>query len=312
MPADPSRPPRPELLALLDAVKDNPDDDTPRLALADWLDEQGDPLDAERAKFIREDIAARHPDPNARRSAEELRVARLNYFSASPQERMSIEARQAETGERATRWLGRIAATAYDVNFYRGLPTLTVPPKWFLRPEVTPLISTEAFAFVQFVHVAEVTGPSVEQMVAVPEFRHVPGVRFDPLGPLGTNHAAKFFASPNLTGLRRVDFYRVNPGASGVQALANNPALARLRELSLVRNKLVDKAVITLAESVCLANLRSLDLRENAIGDKSAEALAASSAYPNLRELDLRDNPRLTGRGKQLLRDKYGDRVKLG
>src|SRR5262245_49341694 len=36
--------------ALLRACFENPDDDTPRLAYADWLDENGDP---DRAEFIR-------------------------------------------------------------------------------------------------------------------------------------------------------------------------------------------------------------------------------------------------------------------
>jgi hypothetical protein len=51
--------------------------------------------------------------------------------------------------------------------------------------------------------------------------------------------------------------------------------------------------------------------KQNTLGDKSAEALAGSSAFPNLRELDLRRNPRITARGKKLLRDKFGDRVKF-
>jgi uncharacterized protein (TIGR02996 family) len=34
-------PPRPERVALLNAVTDDPDDDTPRLVPADWLDETG-------------------------------------------------------------------------------------------------------------------------------------------------------------------------------------------------------------------------------------------------------------------------------
>ena len=37
-------------LALLRAVCESPDDDTPRLVLADWLEENGEP---ERAEFIR-------------------------------------------------------------------------------------------------------------------------------------------------------------------------------------------------------------------------------------------------------------------
>src|SRR4051812_35587257 len=35
---------------LLTAIREKPDDDAPRLALADWLDKHGDP---ERAEFIR-------------------------------------------------------------------------------------------------------------------------------------------------------------------------------------------------------------------------------------------------------------------
>ena len=39
---------RPEMLSFLAAVKEAPDDDTPRLILADWLDEHDDP---ERAAY---------------------------------------------------------------------------------------------------------------------------------------------------------------------------------------------------------------------------------------------------------------------
>ena len=36
--------------AFLQAILESPDDDTPRLAYADWLDEHGDP---DRAEFLR-------------------------------------------------------------------------------------------------------------------------------------------------------------------------------------------------------------------------------------------------------------------
>jgi Ran GTPase-activating protein (RanGAP) involved in mRNA processing and transport len=111
--------------------------------------------------------------------------------------------------------------------------------------------------------------------------------------------------------LRQIEFRSVKPGAVGMQALAANPALGRLRKLALYHNKLVDKAVAALAGTKHLANLTHLDLHDNNIGDAGAEALAASSALATLRELDLRTNHRLTARGKQLLRDTFGDRVKL-
>ena len=40
----------PRVLSLLSGVKESPEDDTPRLVLADFLEEHGDP---DRAEFIR-------------------------------------------------------------------------------------------------------------------------------------------------------------------------------------------------------------------------------------------------------------------
>ena len=111
--------------------------------------------------------------------------------------------------------------------------------------------------------------------------------------------------------MRQIEFKSVKPGAVGVQALAANPALARLRTLALPHNKLVDKAVAALAAGKYLTNLQILDLSDNNIGDAGAEALATSGTLANLRELNLRENPRLTDRGKQALRDRFGDRVDL-
>jgi uncharacterized protein (TIGR02996 family) len=45
--------PRPEVLSLLGAVKDRPEDDAPRLRLADWLAGQGAAADVARAEFVR-------------------------------------------------------------------------------------------------------------------------------------------------------------------------------------------------------------------------------------------------------------------
>jgi uncharacterized protein (TIGR02996 family) len=282
-------PPRPELLALLDAVKDHPDDDTPRLVLADWLDEQDDPLDAERAAFIREHIAAARTGPPVFVLSDDERTAR---------------------DERARRWLGPVAGLG-TTNFDRGLPVLYADGPRLLRPDVPALLATEAFAFVQRVHLDQTGSPRMEALVALPAFRHVSGFVVAPFSAFGSRSAAKVFGSPNLTGLRVIDCYRVLPGADGAQALAKNPALARLRKLSLRHNKLVDKAACALAAAPHLTALQILNLEDNNIGDAGAEALAASPAFANLRELDLRTNHRLTDRSKQLLRDKFGDRAKL-
>src|SRR5262245_13843239 len=47
------QPARPELLALIQASKQEPDDDTSRLVLADWLAEHGEASDRTRGELIR-------------------------------------------------------------------------------------------------------------------------------------------------------------------------------------------------------------------------------------------------------------------
>lgn len=287
MPNDPLRPPRPDLLALLDRVKDDPDDDTPRLVLADWLEEHGDRFDAERARFIRADVArgpsAPAPSGQAQRDRDDL----------------------------MRRWLVPLADFISGWDFVRGLPHVTVHGLRFVRDDAPASLAGEEFAFVQFVKLTDSGGSRMEAMAGVPAFRHVPGLGVSPFSRLGSGSAARFFASPNLAGLRQIDFRSVQPGALGVKALADNPALARLRRVSLAHNKLVDKAAAALAGSPHLTGLQVLSLADNNIGDAGAESLAASGTLASLRELDLRDNPRLTPGGKQLLRDAFADRVKL-
>src|SRR5262245_17786546 len=58
--------------AFLQAIIDDPDDDTPRLIFADWLDEHGDP---ERAEFIRLQCEIEHLLPgDSRRPVLEDRI----------------------------------------------------------------------------------------------------------------------------------------------------------------------------------------------------------------------------------------------
>src|SRR5690348_16398358 len=54
-----------EAEAFLQRIRAYPDDDTPRLIFADWLEEQGDEAAAARAKFIRVQIALARLDEDA-------------------------------------------------------------------------------------------------------------------------------------------------------------------------------------------------------------------------------------------------------
>jgi uncharacterized protein (TIGR02996 family) len=59
-------------------ICEHPDDDTPRLVYADWLEEQGDPVGAARAEFIhlQIELARKTPEPSRRRE-QSFRVREL-------------------------------------------------------------------------------------------------------------------------------------------------------------------------------------------------------------------------------------------
>src|SRR5690242_18641709 len=93
--------------ALLAAILANPDDDTPRLVYADWLQENGD---QDRAEFIRLQCLEVH-DPDA-----EERVAELEDRNRS-------------------KWLARLPRFAEDPNRARKFTGLPQFPwaYWFFR-----------------------------------------------------------------------------------------------------------------------------------------------------------------------------------
>src|SRR5262245_50578595 len=90
----------PEVLGLLADSKDNPEDDTPRLILADWLEDHGD---AERAEFIR----------------AQCRLAGLPWHAPGW---AALARRQRQLLERhRAAWLGPLARLGAGREFRRGL-----------------------------------------------------------------------------------------------------------------------------------------------------------------------------------------------
>src|SRR5262245_30993406 len=84
--------------AFLDAIRESPDDDAPRLISADWLDEDGPEGDPARAEFIRVQIDL------ARRPANAPLAARERQLLAA----------------HGARWARPLAGLARDYEFRRG------------------------------------------------------------------------------------------------------------------------------------------------------------------------------------------------
>jgi uncharacterized protein (TIGR02996 family) len=71
----------PDLLALIRTCKESPEDITPRLVLADWLEENGDP---DRAEFIRLQFQRRSKD-SSRREFELFQINRSRWLGSLSQ-----------------------------------------------------------------------------------------------------------------------------------------------------------------------------------------------------------------------------------
>ena len=103
---------------LLKAVCENPDDDTPRLVFADWLDERGE---AERAEFIR----------------LQIQLARGTY---RPSEEARLKRRERKLRAHIDRWKAGELPEAEHVSFTRGFIESAVfaneEPIWYSRPVV--------------------------------------------------------------------------------------------------------------------------------------------------------------------------------
>jgi uncharacterized protein (TIGR02996 family) len=245
-------PPRPELLALLQAAKDQPDDDAPRLVLADWLEENGDDADRARAEFVRLQCAwvrLRHDGP-ARQELQDQGQLLLNRYASD--------------------WLGPLAESTKWWNFKRGLPVARYEPR---KHDPSALVGSEVWAWVAELRVWNVKEEStVRRFLESPCLTTVSSLDFSRnyVGPRG---AAVLAGSPALAGLRGLDLSDGELGTDGAAALATSPYLAGLRHLALARNDIRREGVAALAGSPHLNALTRLEVTACDIGRDARQRL---------------------------------------
>ena len=229
--------------AFLDEIRENPEDDAVRLIYADWLEDRGSPGDADRAEFIRLQIAAatlRGPE-----LAGSLRRRAATCSSATGTSGPS----------RSGAVLGRkTLASAAPVGFRRG----------FLH-ELT-LDAAELFAH----HRALFRLGPIGKLRLLAAGGH--GAALAACEPLS-----------RLRELEFADYFRDPLTASDMMALANSPHLGRLRVLRLNRNNLGDAGVYALAGAEWLPGVVDLDLTDNGLSFDGVLALARTRATRSAR-----------------------------
>ena len=255
---------------LLSTIIAAPDDDRPRLAYADWLDERGR---RDRARLIRVQIElARLPRSEGEPTALEVEEEQLEAVCAESMPRLD-----------GIEWGG----------FYRGLVESVFPdtPASFRR-------HAGSIAGVGSVYrVAFDTLDDFAVLAEVPVLRrftdlscYVDGSEYLRNGD--PNHRfnadiGKVFESPNCPRLRRLSLHGCQVGPSGAKALADCPRLDSLTSLDLMDNYIGDEGMAALAASPNLAALRSLVVALNDLGPTGVEALAMSESLGGLENLYL-------------------------
>jgi uncharacterized protein (TIGR02996 family) len=285
-----------EAEAFLQRIRAYPDDDTPRLMFADWLEEQGErvPGAADRARFIRvqvalvrlaEEEAADPLRPNPGRAEREA-----TRLALQAEERALLESHREE-------WEAALPRPATGREFRRGfVEKVNIGAREFLRH------ANELFSAGPIRHLHLLDGGSNPVAVLQAEY-------MDRLSALtiqatykGEPLAVALAQASRLGGLKRLLISRNRFEDGGVVLLANSPVLANLEELDLSGNEIGEQGARVLATSPHLGRLRRLDLSANHLGPGGAEALAASERLPALHRLELGGNEIGTARLHSLAR----------
>jgi uncharacterized protein (TIGR02996 family) len=308
--------------ALLAAICAHPDDDTPRLVYADWLDEHGQ---GKRAALIREQIGYH------RLSTADTAAAAVDAFLGGGYEgyadRIDWAVADADLGAcaAARRADRRITITprreglpsfrfgfytdpvrgfyggvvVEDVSaflaradeFFRAAPITTLIVTYMTEEDATALAASGYLARVRELHFDTLIEPAAIRVLG--NHPDAAGVRrlelTEAVGPvadaLDALAAGKFWTGVEV--LRASDLFDLDepPEDRQLADLLARPQFRNLREIDAPASQVGDRAVRAMATH--LPELRVLRLNNNPISGRGLAALAGSKTLPHLRYLDL-------------------------
>jgi uncharacterized protein (TIGR02996 family) len=247
---------------LLQAIREAPDDDAPRLIYADWLDENDQP---EGAELIRVQCELARLPPGAR--AAQLRQREQELLAGH-----------------SKRWAAPLAALGATGTFRRGLLEHVEMTSFDFAKHADELFGAAP------VRALTTTAHGFVGVRALTRCRHL--LRLHELSftrgyPLRRKGAKMLVESPNVANLTHLGLAEQELTRPGMQDLASSPHLARLTHLDLSTNLIARGGLATLAGSPHLANLTSLDLRGNYFSVEDAAAFAKSPHLTKLTHLYL-------------------------
>jgi uncharacterized protein (TIGR02996 family) len=245
--------------ALFRAICEEPWEDGPRLAYADWLDETGwyngrhDPDEARlRAAYIRHEIAFIRQNPDAVRS--HLALMKSTFAGC------------------LERWRGQLPVLKkgqWGHGWYRGFPmVLTFNSVKAFREQ-----ADEAFpaAPVSVLCVQRITVRTLPDLLESEYLRRVEWFR--PVGQVGDDGVAQIARCRRLCNLTDLILSDVGMTDEGMNALARATVFDRLRMLHFGGNRVTDSGAYALLESITLNMLKEISWHPNPLTAVAVGAL---------------------------------------
>jgi uncharacterized protein (TIGR02996 family) len=309
------------------AVRDAPDDDTPRLVYADWLTDRGDRSSLARAEHIRLQCALARLHPDARRHelvrevqaleqeyAEDwLRPLREHYPLGGDQkaipffirgfvERLHLEPLRED-------YLARIEP------FLRQHPvrTLTIQCRRPLDPNQTLTAVAECPALDRLTTLGSTARGQLHRRTiqALSDASHLSGLHtFDIWCDLDVGTLRFLMASSLLDHVTHLRTSALpDQGIPALREIVQSPRAGRLLSLDLGSWTIGDSGVRLLVQSPGLTSLRVLGLGHNHLSERGVRLLARSPFLGQLDGLDLEINSLPAEAGRHLGESPYGTRL---
>jgi uncharacterized protein (TIGR02996 family) len=295
-------PPRPELASLLAAAKDAPDDDAPRLVLADWLEEQNGEADRAWGELVRNEVQLQRAERDDRRcrAASALNLLEPGYVHSQEcarQARAALHAARPELQALAERdvrliqrWREPWAGPLFGRGVYwsRGLLALHCGANGFPSRFMSAVAGSELGSWLSELKLQHCKPDDVWRIARCPLLAELTDLRLNSRN-VGPDGAAALACSPHLGRLACVSLSYARLGDDGVEAIAGAgwPSLA---ELQLGHTWIKSRGAAALAASAWLGRLRRLDLAHNEVDADTAAALFAGQTMPRLEWLNLGNN----------------------
>jgi len=273
-------------------IREHPDDDTPRLVYADWLDEYGNETDRKRAELIRlECHLARLPAPNPERDDLDRRrqqlVAELESIWFTPLRGLT-QGWWLNRGFVARAIIGASDLIEHGETILRLCPVAELT----IRTGAGFLVALLNCEYLRMGSRLEISdGIGDGGVLLLTQCPHLPALEGLSLhgggiGELGVAHLLKL----DLSRLRLLNLGMNSIGDSGAVRLLKTATLTKLEGLRLGSNDLCAPTARALAEAKHLVNLTDVDLGSNRLGDDGIRALASAAPLARLRRLNVRRN----------------------